>query len=384
MARIRVMGCVITVVIFLQIIFLVNFHQKSYVNSPTTEGQPRKVHLLILSTWRSGSSFLGQIFSQHPDVFYLMEPAWHVWKSLPRYSAHVLHMAVRDMVRSVFKCDMSVFDTYIETKNKVWNLFHWYSNTALCSPPACDSFSRSNITNGTACRKLCGNHSFSKVEEACEKYSHIVVKELRFLDITVLYPLLKDPSLNLKILHLVRDPRAVGKSRGQTPRALAGDNGVVLDTNGTKINDTNYEVLQKICESHVNMYKTATHKPPPFLKGKYMLVRYEDLVRNPLEKVEEMYKFANLQLMDHLSQWIYDITHGDGQGKRKEAFETTPRDARNVSEVWRNVLRFPKVRQIQAVCKEAMAAFRYQFMSSEAEQKDKSRDFILPLYITMP
>ncbi|XP_073515212.1 carbohydrate sulfotransferase 5-like [Phyllobates terribilis] len=379
MARIRVMGALIALGIFLQIIFLVNLHQKSYVHSPTMEEQPRKVHLLILSTWRSGSSLLGQIFSQHPDVFYLMEPAWHVWRTLPSYSAHVLHMAVRDMVRSVFKCDMSVFDTYIENKKNVSHLFQWYSSKALCSPPACDSFSRYNISNGTACRKLCGNSSFSKVEEACDKYSHIVVKELRFLDITVLYPLLKDPSLNLKILHLVRDPRAVGKSRGQAPRALAGDNGIVLDTNGTKINNTNYEVLRKICQSHVNMYKTANDKPPPFLKGKYLLVRYEDLVRNPLGKVEEMYKFANLKLTDHLSQWMYDITHGEGAGKRKEAFETTPRDARNVSEAWRNVLPFSKVRQIQDVCKEALTAFRYQFMNSEAEQKDKSRDFIWPL-----
>ncbi|XP_040264879.1 carbohydrate sulfotransferase 6-like [Bufo bufo] len=378
MPRIKVMTSVIAVVIFLQIIFLVHLHQRPSVNLPT-KGEPKKVHLLILSTWRSGSSLLGQFFSQHPDVFYLMEPAWHVWQSLPHYSAHVLHMSVRDMVRSVFKCDMSVFDTYMKSEKNISALFQWYSSKALCAPPACHSFSRYNITNETACKKLCGNDSFSKIEETCDKYTHIVVKEVRFFDITVLYPLLKDPSLNLKILHLVRDPRAVGKSRGRAPRALAGDNGIVLDTNGTKINDTNYEVLRKICESHVNMYKIASYKPPPFLKGKYMLVRYEDLVRNPLKKVEELYKFANLQLTDQLAQWIYNITHGEGPAKRKEAFETTTRNALNVSVAWRGVLPFEKVRQIQDVCKEAFTTLKYQFMNSEAEQQDMSRDFILPM-----
>ncbi|XP_056384127.1 carbohydrate sulfotransferase 6-like [Hyla sarda] len=332
-------------------------------------------------SWRSGSSLVGQFFNQHPDIFYMMEPAWHVWNSLSQYSARVLHMAVRDIVRSVFNCDMSVFNAYIKNQENVSDLFQWYSSKALCSPPACSSFSRFNLTNETACKNLCGNYPFGKVEESCDKYTHIVVKEVRIFDITVLYPLFKDPSLNLKIIHLVRDPRAVGKSRGQAPRALAGDNGIVLDTNGTKINDTNYDVLRKICESQVNMYQTAHYKPPPFMKGKYMLVRYEDLVRNPLTKVKEMYKFANLNLNDQLIEWIYNITHGKGPGKRREAFKTTSRNALNVAEVWRHVLPFKKVRQIQDACREALATFMYQFMNSEEEQKNFARDFILPMEI---
>ncbi|KFO21225.1 Carbohydrate sulfotransferase 5 [Fukomys damarensis] len=80
--------------------------------SPPGGGEER-VHVLVLSSWRSGSSFVGQLFSQHPDVFYLMEPAWHVWAALSRGSAPVLHMAVRDLVRSVFLCDMDVFDAYL-------------------------------------------------------------------------------------------------------------------------------------------------------------------------------------------------------------------------------------------------------------------------------
>lgn len=112
-----------------------------------------------------------------------------------------------------------------------------------------------------------------------------------------------------------------------------------------------------------------------------MLVRYEDLVRNPVHEAAEMYKFANLSLTDQLTQWIYNITHGKGPGKRREAFKTTARDALHVAEVWRHVLPFQKVRQIQNVCKEAMTTFMYQFMNSEAEQKTMSRDFILPMKI---
>lgn len=72
-----------------------------------------KVHVLLLSSWRSGSSFLGQVFSQHPSVFYLMEPAWHVWTALQRPGAQGLRMAVRDLVRSIFQCDLTVMDAYL-------------------------------------------------------------------------------------------------------------------------------------------------------------------------------------------------------------------------------------------------------------------------------
>lgn len=131
MARTRVIGSIIAILIFLQIIFLVNLLQRPKVYLTTTEVQSRKVHLLILSSWRSGSSLVGQFFNQHPDVFYLMEPAWHVWKSFSHHSANVLNMAVADMVRSVFKCDMSVFDTYIENKN-VSDLFQQSSLFTSC------------------------------------------------------------------------------------------------------------------------------------------------------------------------------------------------------------------------------------------------------------
>ena len=62
---------------------------------PPAASSEERVHVLVLSSWRSGSSFVGQLFSQHPDVFYLMEPAWHVWAALSQGSALALHMAVR-------------------------------------------------------------------------------------------------------------------------------------------------------------------------------------------------------------------------------------------------------------------------------------------------
>ncbi|KAG8437467.1 hypothetical protein GDO86_008244 [Hymenochirus boettgeri] len=377
MARLRVINVVVAGFFVFQTIFLLLIYSKHTV-LPYTDTKPEKVHLLIISSWRSGSSFIGQIFSQHPDVFYLMEPAWHVWVAMFQNSAKVLHMAVRDLIRSVFLCDMSVFDAYLPERRNVSALFQWAVSRALCTYPACSYFARDDIANETSCKTVCGKNPFSKVEESCNTYSHVVLKEVRFFDIKVLYPLLTDPSLNLKILHLVRDPRAVVKSREQSMKALTRDNGIVLNTNGTKVDDVRFDVMREICRSHVQMYETAIDKTPSFLKDRYMLVRYEDVVKDPLREITQMYEFANLKLTTKLKSWIYNITHGKSSGSKRDAFKTTSRDAANVSQAWRSVLSFKKIQEIQSVCKAAMNLLGYQLIDTEEEQKDMTMDFVLP------
>ncbi|XP_044283804.1 carbohydrate sulfotransferase 6-like [Varanus komodoensis] len=380
MVRLRFSSTAIAVFLVIQSGFLLFMYAQhgGFMMSQSVE-KPAQAHILILSSWRSGSSFLGQLFSQHPDVFYLMEPAWHVWAAMQQNSAKVLHMAVRDLVRSVFKCDMSVFDAYMPWKRNLSDLFQWAVSRALCTNPACEYFQRIEITSENACKTLCGKYPFSKVEEACKTYSHVVLKEVRFFDLKVLYPLLTDPSLNLKIIHLVRDPRAVVKSREQSAKALARDNGIVLGMNGTKLEDSQYKVLKEICRSHVQIYETATLKPPGFLKDRYLMIRFEDLVRDPLAEITAIYKFADLQLSNKLENWIYNITHGHGPSRKKEAFLITSRDAVNVSQAWRNVLSFQKVKRVQEVCKGALNILGYQLVESEKEQKDLSIDLFMSL-----
>ncbi|KAJ7311814.1 hypothetical protein JRQ81_006124 [Phrynocephalus forsythii] len=378
MARLRVSSTTVAILLAIQTGFLLFMyaHHGSF-SSPSAE-KPTRVHVLIVSSWRSGSSFVGQLFSQHPDVFYLMEPAWHVWATMHQNGARALHMAVRDLVRSVFKCDMSVFDAYLPWKRNLSDLFQWAVSRALCTKPACEYFERTEMTSESSCKTLCGKYPFSKVEEACKTYSHVVLKEVRFFDLRVLYPLLTDPTLNLKIIHLVRDPRAVVKSREQSMKALSRDNGIVLNTNGTKVDDSQYKVMQEICRSHVQIYETATLKPPDFLKGRYLMIRFEDLVRDPLAEISAMYRFTDLRLTGKLESWVYNITHGQGPSQRREAFQITSRDAVNVSQAWRNVLPFRKVKEVQEVCKGALNILGYQLVDSEKEQKDLSVELVMP------
>ncbi|KAJ7311808.1 hypothetical protein JRQ81_006117 [Phrynocephalus forsythii] len=359
-------------ILAIQVLALVVFVSHQYHRSRPPVEKPARVHVLIVSSWRSGSSFVGQLFSQHPDVFYLMEPAWHVWATMHQNGVKVLHMPVRDLVRSVFKCDMSVFDAYLPAKRTKSSLFQWEASRALCSPPACAFFQRTDIISKHDCKTVCSRDPFSKVEEACKTYSHVVLKEVRFLDLGVLYPLLTDPSLNLRILHLVRDPRAVFYSRSNIPGMLAHDSKIVLGHEGV----STLAIMEEVCRSHVRMYAAGRRALPGLLRDRYRLVRYEDIVRDPVAKVAELYEFARLSFTPSLQAWVHNVTHGNGLGKHP--FDTGSRDAVKASLAWREKLPYPQVAKLQDTCKDALALLGYQLVSSEEEQRNLSLGLLHP------
>lgn len=230
------------------------------------------------------------------------------------------------------------------------------------------------------CKKHCNMTKFFKMEETCKSYSHVVIKEVRFFELKSLLPLFTDPSLNLKVIHLVRDPRAVLKSRNKSLYALLRDNGIVLGVGAKHIEkdkgeDSNYEVMKEICKSHLLIHELATEQAPNILKQRYMMVRYEDVVREPLKELSAMYKFAGLSLTPKLESWIYNITHGKGTGS---AFKITSRNAKSISEAWRTEMPFKDIVKIQNICGRAMQMLGYELVQTEFEQKLLSRDLIHP------
>ncbi|KAM4734616.1 carbohydrate sulfotransferase 6-like [Anableps anableps] len=333
----------------------------------------RKIHVLLLSSWRSGSSLLGQVFSQHPSVFYLSEPAWHIWTKEWTSGVQAHRTAVRDLLRHIYLCDFSVMGSYLSEKHRVSSMFMWTHSRALCSPPACPL----PVTNETLCRQICDAQGLKKVEETCRAYSHLVIKEVRMFELESLYPLLQDPYLDLRIVHLVRDPRAVMRSREKSVKAFRRDNAIVLNHRNVPAAEKHYEVMQEICRSHVRINERAILEPPPFLQGRYKLIRYEDVARNPLKEMNDIYKFVGLKMTRKLEEWMYRVTHGKGKGTYKEAFQITARNATEVSQAWRTMLEHSKVRRIQELCKEAMWLLGYRTVHSEEEQKRLDVDLLV-------
>lgn len=225
------------------------------------------------------------------------------------------------------------------------------------------------------CRLLCNQQPFEVVEKACRSYSHVVLKEVRFFNLQVLYPLLRDPSLNLHIVHLVRDPRAVFRSREHTTQELLIDSHIVMGQHHQKLKkeDQPYYAMQVICQSQLEIFE-AVQALPKALRQRYLLVRYEDLVRDPLTQTAQMYDYVGLKFLPQLQAWVYNITRGKGMGNH--AFHTNARNALNVSQAWRWSLPYEKVSRLQKVCRNTMDVLGYHLATSEEEQKNLSLDLL--------
>lgn len=216
------------------------------------------------------------------------------------------------------------------------------------------------------------------MEDACNTYSHVVLKEVRFFELESLYPLLKDPTLDFRIVHLVRDPRAVVRSKEQSAGSFVRDNAMVLEQKNIPASEVQYQAIQEICRSHVRINERAMLKPPPFLKGRYKMVRFEDIAFNPLKEINDIYDFVGLQMTPELQDWIITVTQGKGKGSTKDAFDITSRNAKAVTQAWRKALPFSKVKKVQDACKGAMSLLGYRTVDNEKEQKNMDVDLLVP------
>ncbi|KAJ8247004.1 hypothetical protein GJAV_G00257670 [Gymnothorax javanicus] len=334
-----------------------------------------KIHIYLHATWRTGSSFLGELFNQHPDVFYLYEPMWNMWQSLYPGDAVSLQGAVRDMMNSLFRCDFSVLKLYAGAGNISTSfIFGWKTNKVICSAPLCNAYKKDEIglVRGDVCDK-CRPRDIKDLERECKKYRVMVIKDVRVLDLNVLVPLIRDPGLNLRVIQLFRDPRAVHNSRLKSKLALVKESVQVLRSkkqtdkfkrllmpSNRSNRAENYvaSAMELICDNWLNDMMLVENAPQ-WLKRNYIRLRYEDLVLYPVEELQRLYRFSNLTSFPKIEKFVVNMTRGEGYSSEKP-FVISSRDAKEAIFAWRERLNVEQVNRVQAYCSEVMRRLGYQ------------------------
>lgn len=369
-----------------------------------------KQHIYVHATWRTGSSFLGELFNQHPDVFYLYEPMWHLWQALYPGDAESLQGALRDMLRSLFRCDFSVLRLYAQSGNPEEQapdtanlttamLFRWRTNKVICSPPLCPTapWARADVglVEDKACESTCPPVSLRALEAECRKYPVVVIKDVRLLDLGVLVPLLRDPGLNLKVVQLFRDPRAVHNSRLKSRHGLLRESIQVLRTrqrgerfhrvllahgvgarpggqtrslpSALRADFFLTSALEVICEAWLRDL-LFTRGAPAWLRRRYLRLRYEDLVWHPQAQLRRLLSFSGLRTLAALDAFAFNMTRGSAYGADRP-FHLSARDAREAVYAWRERLSQEQVRQVEAACAPAMRLLAYPRSGDERDVK---------------
>ncbi|XP_029963230.1 carbohydrate sulfotransferase 3-like [Salarias fasciatus] len=325
-------------------------------------------HVLLMATTRSGSSFVGEFFNQHGEnMFYLFEPLWHVERFLlsPAGARNTSVSSVyRDVLQKLFLCDFSGLEKFISPppqQHVTTDLFRRESSVSLCDDPVCTPVIKHVFERYHCKNRQCGPLNFTLASESCLSKQYHTIKSVRVIHLDTLKPFVEDPRMDVRIIQLIRDPRAVLASRMvafssqyQTWKAWAQDGQVPED-------DVEMKRLKGNCD-HIRVSAELGLSQPSWLKHRYMLVRYEDIARYPMQKAEEMYKFMGIPFSSQAREWILKNTYTTQEAS---GVYSTQKNSSEQSEKWRFSIPFTLAQVVQELCGPTMKLFGYKFVEDE-------------------
>lgn len=347
---------------------------------------PQK-HILLFATTRSGSSFTGQLLNQHPGIFYVFEPLYHVQQAFTNSSSRLrrtldrraLLGAYRDLLLNLYTCELHFMENYIHPEPQdhiTSSLFRRSSSHALCSPPVClEGVEAVDQPDETWCPKKCGALNLTLASMSCLSRGHVAIKTVRIPEVGDLRTLTEDPRLDLKIIHLVRDPRAILASRitafSEQFRAWK-----IWNVTGRQPRYVDLSQITSTCKDMAASVETGLQRLA-WLRGRYLLVRYEDLALSPEARATEIYRFVGLEMEDRVRMWIGRNTNSNVSNPSEWNYKySTTRDSKVTAESWRLRLSFDIVRTIQNLCNDTLALLGYRQVHSAAELRNLSHSLV--------
>ena len=263
----------------------------------------KRLNVIILTHMSSGSSFSGNIFNLHPDVFYLYEPLHDLrrvvygdeWQPLndPTNDAYRVHFGslLRDLFTCAFREETTlrrIFPPFLRSP-KLLAFMYW----RLQQP---------ELTNEVV-REVCATKKITVAKIMQTRLpKEIGIQELELICSS-------DPNqFDCLIIHLVRDPRAVVSSLLRRKFFIKDSRRQLFDSKKLPAEATEIikQNAQLLCSQVVDNLNYVKEVWPSWFRGRYKLVRYEDIVSNPFNMMEEMYNFVGLPKVDSINKWILE------------------------------------------------------------------------------
>ncbi|KAJ8418271.1 hypothetical protein AAFF_G00139800 [Aldrovandia affinis] len=333
-------------------------------------------HILLLATTRTGSSFVGEFFNQQDrNMFYLYEPLWHVERKLNLAAggtnALAMARAYQDVLQQLFLCNFTLLESFIEpppVAHVTAALFRRESSASLCTDHVCSPVVKDVFERYHCKERSCGPLNFTRASEFCLRKAHRAIKTVRVRQLESLRPLVEDPRLDVRFIQLVRDPRAVLASR-MVAFSYKYTSWKQWEVTGeVPVDDDEVKRLKGNCDS-IRLSAEVGLRRPAWLQRRYMLVRYEDIARYPMQKAAEMYRFSGIPFTPQVKEWIRKNTQAS---KEADGVYSTQKNSSKQVEKWRSSMPFNLARMVQKVCGPTMKLFGYRFVNDEDMLTNKS------------
>jgi len=323
----------------------------------------RKV-VLIVTFMRSGSTFLGEMFNNHDDAFYIFEPV----HPLARFGLSKSTTNERlEIISNNLNCQFEdKYDITIpwrsfkgdemeleETLDKRGDFVFRSKHRRLCAPPFC-AHDFSNKLHG--CNDECGLVDLSLASRVCKPLVS-AVKTIRFVEIELLQKMTEESNMDLKLIFLARDPRGILESRVKIYQKNEQSPFVA--------NEKNLKAVDGVCSSTLGILDKI--KNSEWLQKRTMIVRYEDLAMEPQLKGAEILQFSGLEINSKIMKWIEENT---SQKSSDSGTYDTSRDSKKTALAWRSILDYSSISEIQEKCAKNMDLLGYKQMSTSDPESD--------------
>ena len=297
--------------------------------------------VLVFTSYRSGSSFIGEMLQRHPDMYYMFEPLKLVALEPVGYSR--AQQTGAGYMDQLFHCQFEDLFTASEAM---------YSNTSYTS--ASQSWQRRAFCS-IFMNKICKRLNRKDYETVCKYRKYIGMKDIVLRNLSKIVPLLDK---GLKIIHLVRDPR------GQLNSVKRMD---IYKNEKRNIFDFASDLCDRINTEVKYASRELIHK-----YSNYKLIRYEDYAANPVEQAKNLYKFLNIPFSPKVLEWLDYSTKVDHKIMQiaKKRFPlryeySTRRDSFETARQWRRELSWEEVIRIQTLCGDVIEQLGYKLLNSE-------------------
>lgn len=301
------------------------------VNGEIDDDVKPSLNIHLLATWSSGSTFLTKLLTHYPGVFLTFEPLilFNTYDALENKHVNSSYK----LLKEIFQCNYAENGFGRKFLNFIKNPKNNYKQWAL-----------HNLRLRTVCEglvdesnKLCYDPGY--VGDICKIHPIQLVKTVR-MRTKQIAPILDDKDLNLKLLVLIRDPRAVRSSR-----------------NG--IGWCNFEAcnsLEVLCQHYEDDLNVAIELSKSNPKN-ILIVKYEELVLKPYDVIPIILKFLEIDWHPSLNKFIHDhmmTQESDSKQGSNKYIHTQSEVSSSVADKWRQKLSQDEIDKIQKTCRRAI------------------------------
>jgi len=319
--------------------------------------KPRLI-VIILTHMSSGSTFLGNLFNLYPDVFYVYEPLHTLRREVHGDGNgldewNVLDKKAEDAYRTDFSNLLHKFFTCNFKGNKtIQNLFPGWLRRRK---------------NYLAWRRAGTNFTKESVSEVCKSKRITVTKIMqtrlpgKFGIRDLQRVCSSEPGkFDCLIIHLVRDPRAVISSLishqfyFETKKELIATQHATPE--GKEIIRHNSFIVCSLIQANLNYVNEHWSS---WFRGRYTLLRYEDIIGNLFSVAFQLYNFTGLPMVDSVRNWILEGIWPLDVNATNPAFVTSENDTARI-EHWRSRLDTSQVTEFEELCSPVMNMMGYK------------------------